>query len=74
MNKDYSAMAGLHGCMPNYCAGHDSYNDAVEDLITMHELDQTQSIDLYVNGYLELDLGKHGNAYCQVMTEPVGLD
>ena len=74
MNKDYAAMAGLHGCLPNYCEEYKRYDDAVEDLVNLHELTKEEKDELSRNAYLELELEKHGNAYCEVVTKPIGLD
>jgi|TARA_R110000824_G_scaffold362435_2_gene550411 hypothetical protein len=70
----YIAMAGLHGCLPNYCEEYERYEDAVDGLVSLHELDEQERICLWVDQCLELELEKHGNAYCEVITKPIGLD
>lgn len=59
-------MAGLHGCIPNYCAAHDEYRAAVDDLAQLHELGQRRIAELRRDGYLELRLERDGNEYCEI--------
>jgi len=63
----YHAIAGMHGCMPNYGAHHTAYNDAVEDLAYVHELGRLRTRALREDGYLELNLHKDGNEYCEIV-------
>ena len=65
----FIAMAGLHGCLPNYTAEHDTYDSAVEDLSSIHELTQELQEQLRKDGTLELDLAIHGNAYCEIVEQ-----
>ena len=65
----YIAMAGLHGCLPQYGEEYETYEDAVNDLVSMNELTKEEEDELYTNAYLELDLKTHGNEYCEVVTE-----
>ena len=65
-NVHYVGMAGLHGCLPNYCNSYDSYQDAVEDLASLHELGKGRKGQLKKNGYLELNLHRDGNEYCEI--------
>lgn len=65
--RHYIAMAGLHGCMPNYQAVLDSYNDAVNNLSDLHELGRRRRQELKRNGTLELNLHRDGNEYCEIV-------
>jgi hypothetical protein len=65
--KHYHAMAGLHGCMPNYSSTHDCYALAVDDLADVHELGKRRTKELYEQGYLELNLHRDGNEYCEIV-------
>lgn len=64
----YIAMAGLHGCIPNYCDVYASFDDAVESLCQVHDLGPYSRFrkELKKHGYTELNLRKHGNAYAEV--------
>jgi hypothetical protein len=64
--KHWIAMAGLHGCMPNYCGVHESYENAVGDLAALHELGKGRTRELKKNGYLELNIHRDGNEYCEI--------
>ncbi len=64
--RHYIAMAGLHGYLPNYCASHETYDDAVEDLATTHDLGQRRRRELKREGYLELNLKRDGNEYAEI--------
>ena len=65
----FIAMAGLHGCMPNYTGEYASYELAIDDLAQLHELETVDIDTLRQHGYLELNLEKHGNAYCEITEE-----
>lgn len=65
--QHYIAMAGLHGCMPNYQAVLDSYNDAVDTLSGLHELGRRRRQELKRDGYLELNLHRDGYEYCEIV-------
>ena len=67
MNKHYIACAGLLGYMTNYCQYHESYDNAVEDLVVLHELGKNRARELKRDGYLELNLQRDGNEYCEVI-------
>ena len=62
----YIATAGLHGCLPNYCASHDDYESAVDDLASLHELGKTRTATLRRTGSLELNIHRDGNEYCEI--------
>lgn len=66
MKKHYIAMAGLHGCLPQTCYAHNSYNDAVNDMADLHDLNRTRKAELRKYGYLELDLHEDGNEYIEI--------
>jgi len=63
----YIGMAGLHGCMPQACDVYDTYNDAAEGLAFIHELGRNRTRQLKRDGYLELDLHRDGNEYCEIV-------
>ena len=62
----YIGMAGVHGCIPQYCASYKTIKDAVEDLAQVHELSERKRRILRKDLYLEMDLHTQGNEYCQV--------
>jgi len=55
----YLALAGLHGCM---C----QYSSAVDDLAQLHDLGRDRKRKLKRTGYLELNLHRDGNEYCEI--------
>ncbi len=63
----YIAMAGLHGCMPNTCFAHESYDNAVDDLATTHGLGAKRRAALKRDGYLELNFKRDGNEYAEIV-------
>jgi len=65
--KHYIGMAGLHGCLPNYCGVYDCVSDAADGLADIHELGKNRRKALYQNGYLELNLRRDGNEYCEIV-------
>ena len=71
MSKHYIGMAGLHGCLPQYCQSHETIKDAVEDLAQLHELSERKRRVLRRDLYLEMDVYKDGNEYCEI-TELMG--
>ena len=62
----YIGMAGLHGCLPQTCDVYETYQDAVDSLASIHELGKTRSAALKKHGYLELNLHRDGNEYCEI--------
>ena len=62
----YIAMAGLHGCLPNYCASFETHNDAADSLASVHSLGRKRALVLRRDGYLELNLHRDGNEYAEV--------
>lgn len=67
MAKHFIVMAGLHGCLPQYCGVCDTYAGAVEDLAQLHELGERRRRALRRDGTLELNLHKDGNEYCEII-------
>lgn len=65
----YIAIAGLKGCLPNYCTSHDTAQSAYSDLLDIHNIDFLSSIasELSLYGYADLDLTIHGNEYAEVI-------
>lgn len=70
----YTAMAGMSGCMPNFCEDADSYEDAVEMLVSLHELGKNRARLLKRDGYLVLNLHRDGNEYCEVVQAEEGKE
>ena len=64
--KHYIGMAGLHGCLPQYCEVYDTYEEAAEGLAFLHELGRDRIRRLRMDGYLELNLHRDGNEYCEI--------
>lgn len=62
----YVAIAGLHGCMPNACEAHETYNSAVDSMAELHELGKKRKAELKSDGYIELNLGRDGNEYAEI--------
>ena len=66
MSKHYIAMAGIHGCIPQYCASFDTIRDAADELASIHELGKNRKRALQRDKYLELNLQRDGNEYCEI--------
>jgi hypothetical protein len=64
--KHYLAMAGLHGCLPNFSACCDTYEDAVTTLADLHNLGRDRTRELRERGTLELTPNRDGNEYCEI--------
>ena len=64
--KHYIGMAGLRGCLPNYCVTHDTHDDAVMDLADTHELGRDRTRRLKRDSFLLLNLHRDGNEYCEI--------
>jgi len=68
VKKHYIAMAGLHGYLPQYYASHDTYEEAMEDLISLHEIeDRELKEELKETGFVYLDIQYHGNEYAEII-------
>ena len=64
--KHFIGMAGLHGYLPQYCSVYDDYESAFEDLASLHEIGINRRANLKRDGYLELNLKRDGNEYCEI--------
>ena len=62
----YIAMAGLHGCLPQYCSSHDTLTNAVDDLADMSELGRDRRRALKRELYLGLNIRRDGNEYLKI--------
>jgi hypothetical protein len=62
----FHAIAGMHGYLPNSNDVCESYSQAVESLVFLHELGRKRAAVLKRDGYLELNLRRDGNEYCEV--------
>jgi hypothetical protein len=69
MPKHHIAMAGLHGCIPNYCDVFETRQGAVESLCQIHDLGPYSRFrkELMKYGDTELNLHKHGNEYAEIV-------
>jgi hypothetical protein len=67
MKKHYIAGAGLHGCLYQTCEVHETYKEAVDSLAFLHELGEKRRRKLSTQGYLELNLHRDGNEYCEII-------
>lgn len=63
----YHAIAGTHGCMPNFNTGCETYEDAVSSLAVLHELGRDRRRALRRDSYLELNPKGDGNEYCEIV-------
>ena len=63
----FIAMAGLHGCLPNFCASVDTLQEAVDCLADVHELGKARKADLKRSLYLEMKIKRDGNEYCEIV-------
>jgi hypothetical protein len=68
MAKHFIIMAGLHGCIPQYCASHDTYAGAVEDGIALSDICPSgpKAREFRKNGYVELNIHRDGNEYMEI--------
>jgi hypothetical protein len=53
MSKHYIAMAGIHGCIPQYCASFDTIRDAADELASIHELGKNRKRALQRDNYMD---------------------
>ena len=67
MAKHFHSGAGMHGCLyqdgPHY---HATYQEAVDSLAETYNLSKGRKADLKRDSYLELNLRRDGNEYCEV--------
>lgn len=68
MTTHFIAMAGLRGCLPEYCDVFENEEVAAESLLFIHEVspDGAERSLLIGLGILYLDLKTHGNEYLQI--------
>ena len=62
----YVGMAGLHGYMPQYVGSFESHELDVESISQVHELGKRRTAELRRDGYIELNLHRDGNEYCEI--------
>lgn len=64
----YHYGAGLHGSLYEY-GPHTTYDydQAVDDLADTHELGRRRRAQLKRDGYLEMNLHRDGNEYCEIV-------
>jgi len=62
----YIAVAGLRGYLPNVCQSFNDDNSAVRFLYEIHEFPYKKIGELRKNRYIDLDLRKYGNEYCEI--------
>lgn len=65
--KHFIAMAGLYGYLPNYSACHETKTAAAEDLASMHDMSERAMFRLRHEMYIDLDLQRDGNEYCEIV-------
>ena len=63
----YIAMSGTHGCLPDHCQSHTTYDAAVNGLCDLFELGRTRRSRLSRGKYLELT-AKDGAEYCEIVS------
>ena len=64
--KHWIGMAGMHGCLPNYCGCYRTYEDAANGLAELHDLGRNRSRELRRDSYIELNLHRDGNEYAEI--------
>ena len=65
----YIAMGGEHGCMPDNCSAYGNFEDAINGLNEIYELEQWQLDNLreFASGYSCTELNREqGGAYCEI--------
>jgi hypothetical protein len=67
MSTHYIGMAGLHGCMPQTINSYDSIRDAAEGLQNIHGFGKGKLAELKRNLYLEMNINRYGNEYCEII-------
>jgi hypothetical protein len=63
----YICHAGLHGYLSQYTSFCLTYQEAVDNLAEVHELGRDRKRELKRNGFLELNLRRDGNEYCEIV-------
>ena len=67
MTAHYIACGGMHGCMTNFSYTCDSYDGAIDVIVSIHELGKRRAAELRRDGYIELNLHRDGNEYAEVI-------
>lgn len=67
LKTHWIGMAGVHGCVPASCDVYDTARDAADSLADLHELGRTRRAALRRDLYLELDMGRDGNEYAEIV-------
>lgn len=62
----YIAMAGIGGCLPNFCEVYETEKQAVEGLDALCELSRQQKRELRLYGLTDLTKAQ-GNEYAEVV-------
>jgi hypothetical protein len=65
--EHFIGMAGLHGCIPQVCDVYDTQDQAAGGLASIHELGARRERELRNSCYLELNLQRDGNEYCEII-------
>lgn len=68
MSDHYILLGGEHGCLPDYCAAFKTYADAVNDAAQLYELGRRRVRELRASGNLELNPGRDGASYCEIVS------
>jgi hypothetical protein len=63
----FIAMAGLHGYMPTVCEALPTAKEATDFLADIHEIGKRRRRELRRDLYLELDVHRDGNEYCEIV-------
>lgn len=63
----YVAMAGLHGCLPDYCQSFDNRGNCVDYLADWLDLDNIVKREFELTGYTDLSLLNHGVQYAEII-------
>ncbi len=64
--RHWVGMAGMCGCLPNYCGVFDSKRDAARTLAEMHDEARGVYRRLMRHDYAALDVRRDGNEYAEV--------
>jgi hypothetical protein len=62
----YIGMAGIHGCLPQTCEVYATAREACDSLADLHDLGKNRRAALCRDLYLELNMSRDGNEYCEV--------
>ena len=72
MKTHFIAMAGMRGCLPNYCDVYPDRESAIDSLATIHDMGDMEGSNECVEnleeyGFTDLDIHIHGNEYAEVI-------